>query len=63
MKIILIVWGVKQNVAEELFEIVVAIVNMHLKILLILFEIKHQKWHTDIYPRHKIQYQHELTIT
>lgn len=43
MKIILIVWGVKQNVAEELFEIVVAIVNMHLKILLILFEIKYQK--------------------
>lgn len=45
MKIILIVWGVKQNVAEELFEIVVAIVNMHLKILMILFEIKYQKWH------------------
>lgn len=28
--IILIVWGVKQNVAEELFEIVVAMVNMYM---------------------------------
>lgn len=40
--IILTVWGVKQSVAEELYGIVavVAIVKMHLKISLILFEIK-----------------------